>query len=98
MLTDFYVMLPELYGINGCTLNAHSLTHLAHYVRLWGPLWTQSLFGFESMNGHMVSMLHSKRKLAGSNCTLFILTKADFTQWTNGVYSSADVCHVAPFL
>ncbi len=64
MLFDFYIMLPELYGINSCTLNAHCLTHLAYYVRIWGPLWTHSLFGFESMNGHLVSMLHSKRKLA----------------------------------
>ncbi len=69
MITDFYVMVPELYGFNGCTLNVHCLTHLAHYVRLWGPLWTESLFGFESMNGHMVSMLHSKRKLAEQLCS-----------------------------
>lgn len=51
MLNDFYIMLPDLYGDNSCTLNAHCLTHLPRYVRLWGPLWTQSLFGFESMNG-----------------------------------------------
>ena len=64
MLNDFYHMLPELYGPNSCTLNAHSLTHLTKYVRLWGPLWVQSLFGFESMNGHIVSMIHSRRKIA----------------------------------
>ena len=29
-----------------------------------GPLWTHALFRFESMNGHLVSMLNSKRKLA----------------------------------
>lgn len=64
MLNDFYVMLPELYGTTSCTLNAHCLTHLTKYVRQWGPLWNQSLFGFESWNGHMTAMLHSKRKVA----------------------------------
>lgn len=64
MLSDFYKMLPELYGDRCCTLNAHCLSHLATFVRLWGPLWTHSLFGFESMNGHITNMIHSKRKVA----------------------------------
>ena len=51
MLNDFYNMLPGLYGDTSCTLNFHSLIH----VRLWGPLWTHSLFGFESYNGHLTS-------------------------------------------
>ena len=64
MLKDYYELLPELYGMKSCTLNAHSLTHLAAYVRLWGPLWTHSAFGFESMNGHLTSMIHSKYRIA----------------------------------
>lgn len=63
LLTDFYSLLPELYGPTSCTLNAHLLIHLTMYVRLWGPLWTHSLFGFESMNGHITSAIHSKRKV-----------------------------------
>ena len=34
------------------------------YARLWGPLWTHSAFGFESMNGHLTSMLHSTYRVA----------------------------------
>lgn len=64
MLKDFHKLLPELYGENSCTLNAHSLTHLTLYVKLWGPLWTHSLFGFESFNGHITSMIHSKYRVA----------------------------------
>lgn len=60
MLNDYYKFLPELYGNKSCTLNAHSLIHLAAYVRKWGPLWTHSLFGFENLNGHIISMVHSK--------------------------------------
>jgi len=59
MLQDFYQLLPELYGETSCTLNAHSLTHLAMFVKLWGPLWTHSLFGYENMNGHITSLIHS---------------------------------------
>lgn len=47
MLSDFVALLPELYGERSCTINTHLLTHLAKYVRLWGPLWTHSAFGFE---------------------------------------------------
>ena len=64
MLTVFYELLPELYGATSCPLNTHLLVHLADYVRLWGPLWTHSAFGFESMNGHINSMIHSKHRIA----------------------------------
>lgn len=64
LLKDFYLMLPSLYGTRSCTLNAHSLIHLGMYVRLWGPLWTHSLFGYESLNGHLTSMIHSRYKVA----------------------------------
>ena len=64
MLKDFYEMLPNLYGINSCTLNAHSLTHLSKFVRLWGPLWMHSLFGYENLNSHLTSMIHSGHKVA----------------------------------
>ena len=37
---------------------------MAHFVRLWGPLWTHSAFAFESMNGHVASMIHSRYEIA----------------------------------
>ena len=64
MLTAFYELPPELYGATSCPLNSHLLVHLADYVRLWGPLWTHSAFGFESINGHINSMIHSKHRIA----------------------------------
>ena len=53
MLKDFIVLLPELYGEPNCTANAHMLLHLPIYTRLWGSLWTQSAFGYESKNGDL---------------------------------------------
>ncbi|XP_064381793.1 uncharacterized protein LOC135330772 [Halichondria panicea] len=64
MLIDFCVLLPELYGDRSCTANAHQILHLAKYVRLWGPLWTHSLFGFENKNGHLKHLFHGKSQIA----------------------------------
>ncbi len=33
------------------------------YVRLWGPLWTHSAFGFESFNGHLQYLCYSKTNI-----------------------------------
>lgn len=60
MLSDFCKLLPELYGEISCTANAHLLLHLTKYVRLWGPLWTHSAFGFESKNGHLKRLIHGR--------------------------------------
>ena len=63
MLCDFLQLYPELYGERSCTANAHSLTHLAKYVRLWGLLWTHSAFGFESRNGHLKHLFHARSNI-----------------------------------
>ena len=60
MLYDFYRLLPELYGDKCCTANVHLLSHLGKYVRLWGPLWTHSSFGYENKNGHIKRFIHNR--------------------------------------
>ena len=64
MLDDFYSLCPELYGDQMCVLNVHLFSHMANFVQLWGPLWTHSAFGFESMNGHIKNMIHSGYRIA----------------------------------
>ena len=63
MLVDFCLLLPQLYGEKSCTANAHLLTHLGKYVRLWGPLWTHSAFGFENKNGRLKHLFHGNSKI-----------------------------------
>lgn len=60
MITDFLALLPDLYGENSCTANSHALSHIPMFVQLWGPLWTHSVFSFESKNGHLKKLIHSK--------------------------------------
>ncbi|XP_048246530.1 uncharacterized protein LOC124135241 [Haliotis rufescens] len=50
-------------GIAKQSMNIHMLTHLPHFVRLFGPLWNFSCFGFESMNAHLKSMIHGTRHI-----------------------------------
>lgn len=91
MLTKFYELLPELYGNECCTINAHLLIHLTKYVCLWGPLWTHSAFGFESFNGHLTGMINSKQKIGEQ--LLYSLevssTLANITDKLQGVESEA---------
>ena len=60
MLCDFYHLFPELYGNQRCTSNVHQLSHLTKYVRLWGPLWTHSSFGYENKNGTLKRFIHNR--------------------------------------
>lgn len=85
MITDFFNLLPELYGNRSCTANAHSLNHLCKFVRLWGPMWTHSAFGFESKNGHLKNMFHAKSSVLDQ-----LMFAADFSLTLNLVQSSLE--------
>ena len=62
-IDTFYALIPNLYGLQVCTANIHSLTHLTGFVKKWGPLWAYSLFGFENMNGHIRKTFHGTRQI-----------------------------------
>ena len=48
-------------GENSCSMNVHSLKHLAKCVERWGPLWAYSCFPFESFNGQIKLRFHGTR-------------------------------------
>lgn len=60
------------YGDFICTANMHILSHLAKYVRIWGPLWTHSSFGFENKNGHFKYFFMAKLILLTSYCLMLM--------------------------
>lgn len=49
-LIQFVKDFEDLYGKPSMTLNIHQLQHLVLCVKNLGPLWTQSMFSFESNN------------------------------------------------
>ncbi|XP_078571421.1 uncharacterized protein LOC144859054 [Branchiostoma floridae x Branchiostoma japonicum] len=71
-LDAFCRSFESLYGQGAQTMNVHKLRHLAMYVRRYGPLWVYSLFGFETMNGHLKRMIHGTKFVANQ----IIFTKA----------------------
>ena len=73
-LEHFYYLTPKLYGIEACTANLHSISHITYFVEVWGPLWTHSLFGYENMNGHIRKLFHGTRQVLDQ---LIFSVKAD---------------------
>ena len=63
LLKTFYNLVPHFYPLDECTSNMHSLVHMVPFVRLWGPLWAHSMFGFENMNGILKTTFHGTRKV-----------------------------------
>lgn len=49
-LNIFVQQYEELYGAENMTMNVHQLRHIVFCVENLGPLWTQSMFSFESNN------------------------------------------------
>ena len=64
-LAYFYQHMPDFYGKESCKINFHYLLHLPNFVRMWGPLWVYSCFGFENMNGHLKKMFHGTSQILG---------------------------------
>lgn len=49
-LRKFVEQYEEFYGKENMTMNVHLLTHMVFCVKNLGPLWTQSMYSFESNN------------------------------------------------
>ena len=87
MINDFLQLLPELYGESSCTMNSHLLSHLCKFVKLWGPLWTHSAFGFENKNGHL------KRLFCGNtDVSSQIVFRVDVCQMLQLLYAQLQTC------
>ncbi|XP_068753877.1 uncharacterized protein [Montipora capricornis] len=64
-LEEFYCLTQIYYGKGACTINVHNACkHLTSSVRLAGPLWAFSCFGFESWNGVMTKLIHGTHHVA----------------------------------
>ena len=59
LLDAFYREFSQLYGEGSCGLNVHNVgAHLVFYVRLWGPIFAWSCFGFEHWNAVILQAVH----------------------------------------
>ena len=74
--TELFVMMALflLIGIKILTMNIHQLRHLVYHVRNWGPLWSFSCFGFESLNGDLKVLFHGTRDMSEQVCSNRVFT------------------------
>lgn len=59
MLNEFADLFEYYYGRNSITINIHMLRHYANSVLNTGPLWSQSMFAFESNIGEIKRSFNS---------------------------------------
>ncbi|XP_053398926.1 uncharacterized protein LOC123537936 [Mercenaria mercenaria] len=63
LFLKFCAQIDYLYGVRHETSNLHCLLHLVEKVEELGPLWSQSCFFFEDLNGDLRSLFHGTTKI-----------------------------------
>ncbi|XP_013408842.1 uncharacterized protein LOC106172604 isoform X3 [Lingula anatina] len=74
-LAKFVLQMEELYKLSACTFNVHQLTHLAHGVKMCGPLWATSAFTFESKNHDLLKLFAGTQCVPQQICSTFNLIR-----------------------
>jgi hypothetical protein len=64
ILRDFVQKTPELYSIECCTFNLHTLSHVGQAVRDWGSIHKFSCFNFENTIGECVALVKGSNAVA----------------------------------
>lgn len=75
MLIRFADEFETKYGKNSVTMNVHLLRHISNAVRNLGPLWAQSVFGFETNNGVLVQSANGSKRLVEEMAEKYILKR-----------------------
>lgn len=75
-LNQFVKEYEEYYGKESMTMNIHLLTHIAFCVKNLGPLWTQSMFSFESNNATFSRYVKGHNDVVSELTTKYILGKS----------------------
>lgn len=75
-LEKFVREYEVLYGKESMTMNVHLLTHMVFCVKNLGPLWTQSMFSFESNNATFSRYVKGCNDVVCELKTKYILDKS----------------------
>lgn len=74
-LNNFVDEFETLYGMDAVSMNLHLLRHIPNAVRNSGPLWTHSLFGFESNNGVLAKSVNGRNRIIEEMANKHILKR-----------------------
>lgn len=72
-LLKFVFEYENLYDSTAVTMNIHMVTHLVENVKHNGPLWSHSMFAFESINGKLVKYAKGRREILHEIALKYIL-------------------------
>lgn len=75
MLNKFADEFETHYGLDAVSMNLHLLRHIPDAVRNCGPLWTNSLFGFECNNGVLAKSVNGKNRIIEEMTKKHILSR-----------------------
>lgn len=74
-LKSFVADFQRLYGLQSVTMNVHLLRHVTDSVEKLGPLWSYSMFSFESMNGRLLKLANGTQATLQQIVEKYILKK-----------------------
>lgn len=75
-LEEFVRKFELMYGEENMVVNIHNLLHLVWSVQNWGPLWSQSTFSFEQMNGVLARFVNGSRHPLHQICTKYTIDRS----------------------
>lgn len=81
-LVKFVIDFEKLYGQQHVTMNIHLLTHIPNSIKQLGPLWTQSVFSFERMNGVLLKYVSGTKDVIHQMATKYCLSRLN--NWEKG--------------
>ena len=88
-LAKFVFDFEQLYGTNHMYYNVHLLLHLADTSKMFGPLFTTSLFAFENMNGVLNNFLKGPKGSSLQICIKHYLYFNNYYHETNRLTEKA---------
>lgn len=75
-LKQFVREYQELYGKENMTMNVHLMSHMVFCVKNLGPLWTQSMYAFESNNATFSRYVKGNNDVIAELGTRYMLHKS----------------------
>lgn len=76
-LKTFVEQYEELYGKNNMKMNVHLILHLTSSVKYLGPLWSISMFAFESNNAMFGQCVKGNTDIIAQITTKYVISKSN---------------------
>lgn len=80
-LTAFVSTYQSFYGKQSMTMNVHLILHYVENVKHNGPLWSTSMFSFESNNGQLLKLFNGYRHVLRQITSKYILNSQNSNRW-----------------